>query len=249
MSTRAEGDPGALYRMQIGAFVSERLLRTPNTLKLPALGLDIFVVREFLSPKECADVIELIDKDRVPSGLLAPTPDPEFRTSESCNLRLEDRANQMVEGKINRLTGIDPRHGETIQGQRYAVGQQFKPHHDFFFTNQPYWPEQERQGGQRTWTAMIFLNAPEAGGQTFFPNAKVRVSPTATRSTPACRSKAGSNMSSPNGIGSGPGAGTPSTASSWPGPIERTKFLPRISEGGQMSGRKLPLLPPPPTGR
>jgi prolyl 4-hydroxylase len=157
--------------------VRERVLKTPNAFKIPAQGLDIFVVRQFLTPAECGEVIELIDKDRIPSGLLAPSPDPEFRTSESCNLRLEDRANQMVEAKINRLTGIDPIHGETIQGQRYAVGQQFKPHHDFFYTNQPYWPEMERQGGQRTWTAMIFLNEPEAGGQTFFPKANVRVTP------------------------------------------------------------------------
>lgn len=181
MSTkpRTMGDPGALYRIQIGAFVRDRLLKTPNAFKLPAQGLDIFVVRDFLTAKECADVIELIDKDRVPSGLLSPSPDPEFRTSESCNLRLEDHANQMVEVKINRLTGIDPTHGETIQGQRYAVGQQFKPHHDFFYTNQPYWPEMEKQGGQRTWTAMIFLNQPEAGGQTAFPHANVRVTPRA----------------------------------------------------------------------
>ncbi|HYI40154.1 MAG TPA: 2OG-Fe(II) oxygenase [Allosphingosinicella sp.] len=179
MSTqsRTMGDPGALYRMQIGTIVRDRLMKTPNAFKLPAQGLDIFVVRDFLSHKECADVIALIDKDRVPSGLLAPSDDPDFRTSESCNLRLEDRANQMVEAKINRLTGIDPTHGETIQGQRYAVGQQFKPHHDFFYTSQPYWPEMERQGGQRTWTAMIFLNTPEGGGQTAFPNANVRVTP------------------------------------------------------------------------
>ena len=179
MSTRARtmGDPGALYRIQIGTFVRDRLMKTPNAFKLPAQGLDIFVVRDFLSHQECADVIELIDKDRVPSGLLAPTEDPEFRTSESCNLRLEDRANQMVEAKINRLTGIEPTHGETIQGQRYAVGQQFKPHHDLFYVDQPYWPEQDRTGGQRTWTAMMFLNEPEAGGQTFFPRAQVKVTP------------------------------------------------------------------------
>ena len=171
------GDPGALYRMQIGTYVRERVLKTPNAFKIPAQGLDIFVVREFLTPQECAAVIELIDKDRVPSGLLAPSADPEFRTSESCNLRLEDKANQMVEAKINRLTGIDPTHGETIQGQRYAVGQQFKPHHDFFYKTEAYWAEMEKQGGQRTWTAMIFLNEPEAGGQTFFPKANVRVTP------------------------------------------------------------------------
>ena len=33
--------------------------------------------------------------------------------------------------------GIDPIHGETIQGQRYQVGQQFKPHHDFFHPPRP----------------------------------------------------------------------------------------------------------------
>jgi prolyl 4-hydroxylase len=178
MSTRPSiGDPGALYRMQIGTHVRERVLKTPNAFKIPALGLDIFVVREFLTPQECAEVVQLIDKDRVPSGLLAASPDPDFRTSESCNLRLEDRANQMVEAKINRLTGIEPTHGETIQGQRYAVGQQFKPHHDFFYKTEAYWAEMEKQGGQRTWTAMIFLNQPEAGGQTFFPKANVRVTP------------------------------------------------------------------------
>jgi len=171
------GDPGALYRMSVGEFVKNRLLRTPGAFKVPAQGLDIFIVRDFLTPAECAQVIELIDKDRVPSGLLADTPDPEFRTSESCNLRLTDPINILVERKINALTGIEPSHGETIQGQRYAKGQQFKEHHDFFYTSEPYWPEQDRQGGQRTWTAMIFLNEPEGGGQTHFPKANVRVTP------------------------------------------------------------------------
>jgi prolyl 4-hydroxylase len=171
------GDPGAIYRMQIGAWVKDRLKRTPNAFQIPAQGLDIFVVRDFLSKDECNQVIEKIDQDRVPSGLLSPTSDPEFRTSESCNLRLTDKINQIIEAKINALTGIPPTQGETIQGQRYAVGQQFKPHHDFFYTTEAYWPEQEKSGGQRTWTGMVFLNEPESGGQTFFPKANVRVTP------------------------------------------------------------------------
>ena len=173
------GDPEAINRMQIASAVKAKLLATPNTFKIPAVGLDIFVVRDFLSRKECEQVIELIDQDRVPSGLLSPSADPDFRTSESCNLRITDTVNKRVEAKINGLMGIEPSHGETIQGQRYAVGQQFKPHHDFFYTSEPYWLEQKEQGGQRTWTAMIFLNEPEAGGQTFFPNANVRVTPRA----------------------------------------------------------------------
>ena len=178
MSTQSY-DPSLAYRVDIGRHVRERLSRTPHALKIPAMGLDLFVVREFLSAKECEQVIALIDKDRVPSGLLAPSADPEFRTSESCNLRLSDPVNLKVQAKIDMLMGIDPRHGETIQGQRYAAGQQFKEHHDFFYTSEPYWPEQEKVGGQRTWTAMIFLNEPEAGGQTWFTKANVRVTPRA----------------------------------------------------------------------
>src|SRR4051794_34358715 len=102
------GDPGALYRMQIGVWVKDRLLATANTMKIPAQGLDIFVVRDFLDQRECDQLIALIDKDRQPSGLLAETADPEFRTSESCNLRLTDRINIQVERKINGLMGIQP---------------------------------------------------------------------------------------------------------------------------------------------
>ena len=113
-------------------------------------------------------MIAMIDANRIPSELLPPTEDPEFRTSESCNLDPRDPFVRPIEDKITALTGIDPSHGETIQGQRYAVGQQFKPHHDFFYTDQPYWQEMKRTGGQRTWTAMVFLNEPEGGGQTNF---------------------------------------------------------------------------------
>lgn len=178
MSARAAADPYALYRMQLGAYVRDRLLRTPGALKLPAQGFDIFVLRDFLTREECDGLIRMIDADRQPSKILGDNePDPEFRTSESCNLSPYDPLVQAVEKKVHRLMGIEPAHGETIQGQRYAVGQQFKPHHDFFYVDQPYWPDQERIGGQRTWTAMMFLNEPESGGQTAFPRANVRVTP------------------------------------------------------------------------
>ena len=166
-----------MYKAEIGAWVRDRLGRTPGALKLPAAGLDIFVVPGFLDVAECDTLIAMIDRGRQPSQLLADHPDLEFRTSESCNLDPRNPAVRAIEAKITGLIGIQPAHGETIQGQRYAVGQQFKAHHDFFFTSEPYWPAQERNGGQRTWTAMVFLNEPEAGGQTFFPKAGIKVAP------------------------------------------------------------------------
>lgn len=171
-------DESALNRSKTGAVVAQRLLSNPGVFKVPAIGLDLFVVRDFLPAKECAGLMRMIDRKRKPSVVLGYS-DSDFRTSETCDLDPTKTLVQTVEEKLARLTGIDPARGETIQGQRYAVGQQFKPHHDFFFTDQPYWQEQEKLGGQRTWTAMIFLNMPEAGGQTFFESAGVRITPRA----------------------------------------------------------------------
>lgn len=167
------------YRIRIGPWVAARLAANPMAFKIPSNDLEIFIVRDFLTPAECAAIVKLIDAERVPSQLLAPTTDPEFRTSESCNMDARAPIVRQIERKLSDLTGINSLHGETMQGQRYAVGQQFKAHHDFFHTDQPYWEEMKRTGGQRTWTAMIFLNEPGGGGETFFAKAGVKVTPRA----------------------------------------------------------------------
>jgi len=165
------------YKIAIGAWVANRLARNPKAFKLPSADLDIFIVRDVLSDSDCTKLIALIDQDRIPSGLLSPTSDPEFRTSESCNLNPFNPVVEQIEAKITAVMGIDPSQGETIQGQRYAVGQQFKGHHDFFYEHADYWPDMVRTGGQRTWTAMAFLNDVEGGGETLFDKAAVKVTP------------------------------------------------------------------------
>ena len=164
-------------RAAVGEAVRARLAATPGVARIPKDRLEAYVVPHFLSEEECEGLIRLIDADRQPSGLLAPTADPEFRTSESCNLNPSEPLVGGLERRIDALLGLQPQFGETVQGQRYAVGQQFKPHHDFFHTSQPYWKVEEPRGGQRTWTVMAFLNKPEAGGQTAFPKAGLKITP------------------------------------------------------------------------
>ena len=166
-----------MYRAKIGEFVRNRLAHTPGAFRLPVKELDIFIVRSFLTAEECAGLIRLIDADRQPSCILSDHPDPGFRTSESCNLDPNDPLVRSVEDKVGALMGIQRTHGETVQGQRYAVGQEFKAHHDFFYTNQRYWEKEAVMGGQRTWTAMMFLNEPDEGGQTGFPKVNLKVGP------------------------------------------------------------------------
>jgi prolyl 4-hydroxylase len=167
----------AEYRAQIGPWVAHRLKHTPGVLKRPTNEVDIFVVRDFLTEAECRTIVKQVDLNLAPSNVLGAHPDPDYRTSWSGNVNPHDRRIAAIETKINGLMGIDPAHGETIQGQRYAPGQQFKAHYDFFLPDQPYWEAMEAVGGQRTWTAMVFLREPEAGGHTHFPRANIKVAP------------------------------------------------------------------------
>src|SRR3546814_3848935 len=71
-----------------------------------------------------------------------------------------------ISRRIDDLLGINPMCGEPVQGQRYLPGQQFKPHNDWFYTTEKYWQLERKRGGQRSWTAMAFLNQVEEGGET-----------------------------------------------------------------------------------
>jgi prolyl 4-hydroxylase len=169
----------ALGRSDSAALVRERVECYPGAVRMPAGDLELYIVRNFLTAAECTSLIALIDANRVPSPVVADDPVPSYRTSETCYLYAGPSAVDAVETKLDQLTGLDARYGEALQGQRYAVGQEFKPHHDFFDTGQLYWKDQVGIGGQRTWSAMTFLNEPEAGGQTNFPTAGVMIAPKA----------------------------------------------------------------------
>jgi prolyl 4-hydroxylase len=160
----------------IGKSVRRALKKHPRVEIVSGGGLDLYIVQGFMTAEECAGLIAVIDVDAHPSTLYAGTEIDGYRTSYSCNLDPHHPLVARIEGRICTLMGIDSRHGETLQGQRYAPGQQFKSHHDYFFTNQAYW-EGERKSGQRSWTAMIYLNEPEGGGETNFPSVGMLVKP------------------------------------------------------------------------
>jgi prolyl 4-hydroxylase len=163
----------------IGKQTRRRLARESAVQSLAQGGLELFVAEQFLAPAECAALIARIDENARPSTLYTVDEASDFRTSYSCDLNPRDPAVIDIEARICTLTGIDQRHGETLQGQRYAVGQQFKPHHDHFPYEVDYWQAERLNGGQRSWTAMIYLNQPEGGGETNFPSAGLCIAPRA----------------------------------------------------------------------
>jgi prolyl 4-hydroxylase len=170
-------DQASKIRATTGKDVRRRLTKTGVVETVSGGGLDLLIIQNFLNAFECAGLMALIDDNARPSTLYAGTEIDGFRTSFSCDLNPHNPLIAVVEARIAALTGIDPRHGEALQGQRYAPGQQFKPHHDYFHVSEPYWEAERLNGGQRTWTGMIYLNQPEGGGETNFPKAGLCLNP------------------------------------------------------------------------
>jgi prolyl 4-hydroxylase len=136
--------------------------------RLPSRQVEIWQRRAFLDGSDCAALIARIDERRRPSTLVDNNGDPEFRTSETCDLEGTDPLAIALSSRISAFLGLDPGHCEPLQGQRYAEGQQFKAHTDTFDPGGVGYLEHCALAGQRTWTAMIYLNEPLAGGATRF---------------------------------------------------------------------------------
>lgn len=156
-----------------------RIMVQSGVQKLPSPKLTLFVARRFLPPELCAALIERIDAVRRPSTIADANGDASYRTSETGDLDAADPHVQEVERRIAALTGLDGAHGEPLQGQRYAVGQEFKGHTDYF---EPKGADYHRYcgvTGNRTWTVMVYLNEPEAGGATRFKSVDKIIQPEA----------------------------------------------------------------------
>jgi prolyl 4-hydroxylase len=164
-------------RARVGQDVAARLDANPNVQAALVGAARAYYHLDFLTPDQCDLLIRTIDANKRPSTLLSDREDYNFRTSESCDMDRYAPELMPIDNSIADLLGIDARKGETMQGQRYAPGQHFRAHHDFFHESQSYWPKMKAGGGQRTWTAMIFLNDVEEGGATWFPQAGLKVAP------------------------------------------------------------------------
>ncbi|MDG5748725.1 2OG-Fe(II) oxygenase [Qipengyuania sp. XHP0207] len=168
-------DQGALKR--VGAQVRKRLEADPQAYKVPTDKAEIFAIGDFLSADECQRLIEMIDRVAQPSELHETAYVAKFRTSYSGNFDPHDPFVKMISRRIDDLLGLNAATGERIQGQRYLPGQEFKPHNDWFYTDQEYWKLERKRGGQRCWTAMAFLNTVEEGGHTHFVEVGASIEP------------------------------------------------------------------------
>jgi len=133
--------------------------------------LELYTVENFVDSRICAALVELIKVGLRPSTISSQgAPEASFRTSRTCDLDERYPVVRELNRKICAALDANPAYAEATQGQYYEVGQEFKAHTDYF---EAY--ELERFStatwGQRTWTFMVYLNEPAAGGETHFVDA------------------------------------------------------------------------------
>ena len=154
-----------------------KLASTDGVQRVPTRDLELFIVRRFLDPETCAALIARIDDKRRPSEIADDLGIANYRTSETCDLDWRDPLVAEVDRKIAALLGLPLEASEPLQGQRYAPGQEFKPHTDTFEPGGYDFYVHTADKGQRTWTAMIYLNQPGDGGATRFKTIGKTVQP------------------------------------------------------------------------
>jgi len=176
-----DNHPDRFALARIGAQVRGRLAANPAVYQLPTEKAEIYAVGDFLDQRECRKLIELVNAVAEPSKTFemddGKVYGPRHRTSYSGNVDPWDPFIRKVQRRIDDLLGIDPAFGETVQGQRYEVGQEFRSHFDWFPPTAHYWPKEQKRGGQRSYTAMVFLNDVEEGGTTDFTGIGLSVEP------------------------------------------------------------------------
>lgn len=173
-----------------GANVAPGTLALEETLQPPPLRVvnerpNVGVIDGLLSADECrllaAIAQPMLRRSQAidpQTGEALPT---QIRTSSDASFDplFEDLSLRLVQQRMASAAGVELTQAEHLVVLRYEPGQEYRPHRDY----RP--PESLRndvpEAGNRARTICVYLNEPEAGGETAFPTAGVTIEPQAGR--------------------------------------------------------------------
>lgn len=142
----------------------------------------VIVFGGLLSHDECDQLIEL-SRPRLSRSetVVTSTGGSEVNTARTSDGmffgRGENELCSRIESRIAALVNWPVENGEGLQILRYRPGAEYKPHYDYFDPAQPGTATILKRGGQRVGTVVIYLNTPEGGGGTTFPDVNLEVAP------------------------------------------------------------------------
>jgi prolyl 4-hydroxylase len=158
--------------------IGDREVRVLTVMKLPR----VIVFGGLLSDAECEALMALSR----PRLLRSETVDNATGGSEVNAARTSDgmffeRGETpliaTIERRIAELVRWPLENGEGLQILRYRPGAEYRPHHDYFDPVHPGTARILQRGGQRVGTLVMYLNTPDGGGATTFPEVGLEVAP------------------------------------------------------------------------
>lgn len=146
---------------------------------VPTENAEIYLIDNFLSGKECDDIIGISDFS--PSTTVSDNSDKVVdiihpnRTSWTCFFQNKMHLPEytIIDNKIKGLLQYE-KYSEPMQIQSYKEGQHYLYHYDYF---QPNSEHVTRGSGQRTYTCMVYLTDVQEGGETDFEILGIKIKP------------------------------------------------------------------------
>lgn len=142
----------------------------------------VVVLGGLLSHDECDEIVEFARQRLARSETVkldtGASEVNDARTSEGMFFtRGENSVCRRIEQRIATLLQWPLENGEGLQVLRYRPGAEYKPHYDYFDPAQPGTPSILKRGGQRVASLVMYLNTPQRGGATIFPDVNFDVGP------------------------------------------------------------------------
>ena len=147
-----------------------------NIRRVKTDAVQAFTWPNFLAEDACDELVALIDRNVRRSTVVGDKvggPRERFdprRTSSSCDLHYSFAPIvKIIDRQMSDSIGFDLSHSDPIQAQKYALTEEYQPHHDYFEPGTPGYQNYCAEKGQRTWTFMVYLSDVAKGGGTIFP--------------------------------------------------------------------------------
>jgi prolyl 4-hydroxylase len=157
----------------------DRRVQVLQTMRHPR----VVVFGDLLSGEECEALIAAARQARLARSLTVETKTGGEevnvdRTSDGMFFeRGENEIVARIEQRIATLLRWPLEFGEGLQILRYAPGAQYRPHYDYFDPGRARHAHHPARGGQRVGTLVMYLQEPERGGATTFPDVHLEVAP------------------------------------------------------------------------
>jgi len=142
----------------------------------------VIVFGGVLSDEECSGLMDLarprLARSETVDNATGGSEVNAARTSDGMFFeRGEHELIRRIEQRIAELLRWPVDHGEGMQVLRYSPGAEYRPHHDYFDPAHSGTARILQRGGQRVGTLVMYLNTPEGGGATTFPDVGLEVAP------------------------------------------------------------------------